>query len=48
MRPGLTITAPVVRQVDKDDYAWYKNLGLCLGYGSLVVLTIGFIISNRM
>ena len=48
MRPGLTITAPVVRQVNKDDYTWYKNLGLCLGYGSLVILTIGFFISNRM
>ena len=48
VRPGLTISAPVVRQVNKDDYEHYRKVGHGLGYSALVVLILGFILSNRM
>ena len=47
MRPGLTITAPVVRQVNKEDGKLYKKIGQALGYGALTVFILGFILSNR-
>ena len=48
MRPGLTIKAPVIRQVDKEDGEQYRQVGRALGYTSISVLIFGFMVLNRM
>ena len=48
MRPWITIKAPVIRQVDRDDGIHYIKVGKALGYTSILVLIIGFLISDRM
>lgn len=48
MRPGFTITAPVVRQVNKEDANIYRRLGHILGHSAMVIFIIGFFIANRL
>ena len=40
VRPGLTITAPVTRQIAIDDYDYYKNTGR---YAGVAILGIMFL-----
>lgn len=45
MRSGLTITAPVTRQVSIDDAKVYKDYGRWVGYSTLGLLIAGFLLA---
>ena len=48
VRPGLTITAPVTRQVATDDAKYYRGTGRYTGYCILGVLIIGLIAAKYL
>ena len=48
VRPGLTIRAPVLRQVKPDDKDLYKDIGRYSGYSFLLMLLVGYLVAWRM
>ena len=43
VRPGLTITAPVTRQVAVEDFKSYRDTGRFTGYITLGVFVVGLL-----
>ena len=48
MRPGLTIKAPVSRQVSVDDAVKYREYGKIAGYSCLVFFTLVLIYATSI
>ena len=48
VRPGLTIRAPVIRQVKPDDTDLYKDIGRYSGIALLGMMLLGFLVAWRM
>ena len=48
MRPGLTITAPVIRQVSTTDYDDYKEYGQYTGYMFIGFLALAFVFAYKI
>ena len=48
VRPGLTIRAPVIRQVKPDDTDLYKDIGKYSGIAVLGIMLLGFLVAWRM
>ena len=48
VRPGLTISAPVTRQISKTDANDYRDIGKYAGYGILGTMILGFLAANQL
>lgn len=48
VRPGLTITAPVTRQVAKDDAKYYRDTGRYAGYCILGTMLLGLLAAGNL
>jgi len=48
VRPGVTVDAPITRQVNKEDSRHYVKVGQALGYCTLITSFVGLLILTRM
>lgn len=48
VRPGLTISAPVTRQISVDDADFYRNIGRYAGFGILGFILLGLALANTL
>jgi len=48
VRPGLTITAPVTRQINIDDARHYRSIGRYAGYGILATMFLGLLAAHNL